>query len=312
VGTVSLLNSTLSSNQALATGGEGESEGGGFYSGEGTIFLLNSTLSGNQAQATAEFGLAQGGGIFLNGFTMTLTNDTVANNVATSGPNGFGSGGGIASNSAGALQLKNTIVARNTATADGAPDLEAAFTSQGHNLIGNTTGTVGILDPTDETNVDPLLGPLANNGGPTQTLALLAGIPAIDAGSNALATDNNGVALPTDQRGFNRVVNRTVDIGAFEFQPPATNITLTDSPNPVAYGQPVLFTATVAGGTPDSNTPTGTVTFSDGGTPRQPSPSKVGSPVSAPPPSPRATTPSPPPTTPTSTTTPTAPRSPTG
>ena len=68
--------------------------------------------------------------------------------------------------------------------------------------------------------VDPLLGPLADNGGPTQTMALLAGSPAIDKGDNTLVPIDPSTGLPftTDQRGFTRVVNGTVDIGAFEDQ----------------------------------------------------------------------------------------------
>src|SRR5262249_42690276 len=63
---------------------------------------------------------------------------------------------------------------------------------------------------------DPKLGPLGSNGGPTYTHALLPGSPAIDAGDNALGVDNMGQFLTTDQRGAARVVNGTVDIGAFE------------------------------------------------------------------------------------------------
>ena len=68
--------------------------------------------------------------------------------------------------------------------------------------------------------VDPLLGPLADNGGPTQTMALLAGSPAIDKGDNTLVPIDPSTGLPvtTDQRGFTRVVNGSVDIGAFEDQ----------------------------------------------------------------------------------------------
>src|SRR5262249_15284431 len=75
-------------------------------------------------------------------------------------------------------------------------------------------------------------------------------------GSNGAAA-----ALTTDQRGFNRFVNNVVDIGAYEFQPPATTTTLVSSVNPSAPGQSVTFTATVAGAVPGSNTPLGRVTF---------------------------------------------------
>ena len=88
--------------------------------------------------------------------------------------------------------------------------IETAITGSGSNTL---TGTI---------MADPKLGPLANNGGPTQTMALLAGSPAINAGSNALAVDpsNNGQPLTTDQRGvpFARIAGGTVDIGAYEAQ----------------------------------------------------------------------------------------------
>ena len=67
--------------------------------------------------------------------------------------------------------------------------------------------------------VNPLLAQLKNNGGPTETIGLMGGSPAIDAGSNALAVDpTTGLPLSTDQRGFTRIVNGTVDMGAFEVQ----------------------------------------------------------------------------------------------
>ena len=111
---------------------------------------------------------------------------------------------------------------------------------------------------------------LANNGGPTETIALLSGSPAIDAGSNDLAVDAQGDPLATDQRGtgFPRIVNGTVDIGAFEFQPAFTMTSISAvSPNPSVFGEAVTFTATVAVVAPGSGTPTGSVTFLDNGNP---------------------------------------------
>ena len=86
-------------------------------------------------------------------------------------------------------------------------------------LIGDTSGS-GINAATGTDNIldqAALLGPLADNGGPTQTHALLEGSPAIDAGNNALAVDENGIPLTTDQRGEARIQSGTVDIGAVEF-----------------------------------------------------------------------------------------------
>jgi hypothetical protein len=118
--------------------------------------------------------------------------------------------------------LKNTVAANNSA--DFYPDFYVAITSSQYNLIGNSTGGTG-YSSTDILNVDPLLGTLQDNGGPTQTMALLPGSPAIDAG------DPNPADPPEwDQRGpgFPRIVNGRIDIGAFEVQatgaPPARDL----------------------------------------------------------------------------------------
>ena len=136
--------------------------------------------------------------------------------------------------------------------------MSGTFDSRGHNLIGNTGDSHGFGAPGDLLNVQPLLGPLQNNGGPTETLALLPGSPAIDAG------DNDAITSATDQRGFPRFVNGVVDIGAYEFQQTAT-VTLTSSLDPSLPGQEVTFEATLHL-VPQSNTPTGTMTFFDGDT----------------------------------------------
>jgi hypothetical protein len=120
---------------------------------------------------------------------------------------------------AGAVTLNNTIVARNSSDIGGG-NVDPASAS---NLIG-TGGSGGLIDGANGNKVgvsNPGLGTLANNGGPTQTIALVTGSPAIDAGSNALAVDpTTRQPLTTDQRGtgFPRIANGTVDIGAFEVQ----------------------------------------------------------------------------------------------
>jgi hypothetical protein len=103
------------------------------------------------------------------------------------------------------------------------PDLAGAFSSQGHNLIGQTDGSSGLsngfnsdLTGTTASPLDPKLGPLARNGGPTFTMALLPVSPALDAGDDALlAAPFN---LTTDQRGLPRKSGAHMDIGAFELQ----------------------------------------------------------------------------------------------
>jgi hypothetical protein len=116
--------------------------------------------------------------------------------------------------------VHNTLIAGNFrgATRD---DVSGALDPGGdYNLIGDGTGMTGCSNGVNGNQVgsasapiDPLLEPLADNGGPTQTMALLPGSPAIDAGNNAYATD-------WDQRGapFRRIVNGVIDIGAFEVQ----------------------------------------------------------------------------------------------
>ncbi len=111
--------------------------------------------------------------------------------------------------------LGNTIVAVNTAGTSG-PDALGTVVSQGNNLVGKTDGSSGWvgsdLTGTIALPLDPMLGPLGDYGGPTQTMALLLDSPAIDAGNNALIPSG----VTTDQRGFDRIVNTVVDIGAFE------------------------------------------------------------------------------------------------
>jgi hypothetical protein len=193
---LTLYNTTVSNNR---TG----QDGGGIYS-YGRLIITNSTVSGNSASSG-------GGGIFDNdagNTVMTVTNSTVANNTAT-----FGAG--IASYQSG-FNIGNSIVAGNT----GSSDVTGPFDSQGYNLIGNGDGSSGFTAAGDQVGtvadpIDPLLGTLQNNGGPTFTHALFSGSLAIDAGIPAYAGP-----LTTDQRGtdFARVVNDRIDIGAFEVQ----------------------------------------------------------------------------------------------
>jgi hypothetical protein len=210
-GTMSITNCTLSGNSALGGFGggmENESKGpvtmtnctiagnsaanGGGIGNLGTLILTNCTLAGNSG--------AFGGGIYNDG-TLGVTNCTLSTNSAVFG-------GGVYN--LGALAIGNTIIAGNNASVF-PPDVDGKVTSNGFNLIGNTSGASGFV-ATDLLNQNPLLGALQDNGGPTQTMALLPGSPAIDAGSNALIP----AGVTTDQRGFARIVDDVVDIGAFE------------------------------------------------------------------------------------------------
>jgi CSLREA domain-containing protein len=201
-GTATISATTLSGNSA-------GSEGGGIDNKGTLLGLTNSTLYGNTA-------VSDGGGLKTSG-AATLTNCTITANRVTAGSSGI-FGGGIADVGA-AAKMFNTIVAGNfqgpassTTPNDigGTIDASSAF-----NLIG-TGGSGGLTNGVNNNQVGVAnfgLGTLANNGGPTLTVALLAGSPAIDHGSNAYVA-----AGETDERGLARIANGTVDIGAFEVQ----------------------------------------------------------------------------------------------
>src|SRR5262249_2493816 len=124
-----------------------------------------------------------------------------------------GGGGGAIDNYFGrfTVTIGNSIIAGNSCAYG--PDVSNGVVSLGNNLVGKTDGSSGWVG-SDLTGISPWLSPLGNYGGPTQPMPLFAGSPAIDAGNNALLP--NGVT--TDQRGtgYSRIVNGTVDIGAFE------------------------------------------------------------------------------------------------
>src|SRR5262249_18005001 len=181
--------------------------GGGIYNEfTGTLTVTSSTLSGNAA--TSQDRAGQGGGIY-NEFSgaLTVTSSTLSGNAATD------QGGGIYSNGTSAVTNSvNTLIAGNSAPSS--PDVAGPLTSQGHNLIGDGSGGSGYtstdLVGTSTNPIDPKLGPLQDNGGPTQTMALLPGSPAIDAGDNAFSPG------PFDPRGprFARIPNGVIHIRA--------------------------------------------------------------------------------------------------
>ncbi len=234
--------------------------GGGVvpYSAATTVVFTNATgdTTGTGAAATVT---VSGGFITAVTITNPGTGYTLPPLVSFVDP--AGGAGAVATSTIGAI----------------APDIFAAVTTGSGNFIGTADlNLTGIADGTNGNRIgtitaplNPLLGPLQNNGGPTFTRAPLTGSPVIDAGINTVlpATDpitGNGV---TDQRGFLRIVNARVDIGAVEFQPGGTATTLTVSAAKVTTGKTVTLTAKVAAssGAPN-NVPTGSVTFFDGTT----------------------------------------------
>jgi|694.fasta_scaffold10675_14 Ca2+-binding RTX toxin-like protein len=225
-GTITINNTTISGNSAKENGGGIFNGDGSSYDTEGIITMNNTTISGNSAREN-------GGGIF-NQEKTYLNNSTITNNTADLDSNNNGTGGGIYNldddYNPGEVYAKNTIIAGNFDTGIYNPDIYGPINGNDFNLIGNINGASGTIGTgTDIVKPNILLGPLQNNGGTTQTHALLDGSPAINAGKNSLVPldtkdldgdGNTTETIPFDQRGtgFSRIANNLVDIGAFEFQ----------------------------------------------------------------------------------------------
>jgi hypothetical protein len=193
---VEMVDCTITGNHAIYGGG---------VSMAGNSDLIDCTIEGNVAE--------YGGGVFNATYQGQLIDCTITGNSATVGGGIYNYYGNYY------LSLTNTIVAGNTGAGGSVDDIggqAAAGVTGSFNLIG--TGGSGGLSPSDNLLdvANPGLGPLGDYGGPTETIPLLPGSPAIDAGSNAFDVDPSGNPITTDQRGLPRVVNGTVDIGAFE------------------------------------------------------------------------------------------------
>ncbi len=202
-------------NSSTFSGNEATSNGGAFdlANGDGGIFLqlVNSTVSGNQAVS------GNGGGLFLTQAAddgrseVQVINSTIANNTATAGSGVY--------DHYGILSMSNSIIAHNSGGSNCVLVIseynDGRFTSNGHNLDNDGSCLpAGVRQPSDIPSGNANLGPLADNGGPTLTHALLAGSQAIDAGDDAVcaATPVSGV----DQRGVTRPQGVHCDIGAYE------------------------------------------------------------------------------------------------
>lgn len=230
-GSMGVSDSLFNSN-STAAGGTGV--GGGIYNDQGSANVSNSTLVNN----TAYYG---GGGIanplFLS--LITVTNDTIVDNTVTASTSSGGGGGVYATNS-GNVKLINTLLSGNTAGDYKGP---AVSTQSDNNIIqvdagsGLTNGTNGniIGAGVSDVGLDP--SGLQNNGGPTETIALVSGSQAIHAG-------NNSVLPANDQRGVARETN-DVDIGAYQTELALTPTTLPTPALNAAYSESV----SAAGGT---------------------------------------------------------------
>jgi hypothetical protein len=218
-GFTSIRNSTLSNNQADFGGAILGSQ---FTPNVGNGDIVNSTIVGNQA---ADFG----GGVYTNVSQIQILSSTIVGNLADSNGSSTLNGGGTYNGAdAVTLSLANTIYAGNQSggTAPAANQCGGDHTSFGYNLretsdtdCGGFTATGDFVDSNAA-----MLGALGPNGGPTPTIALLAGNPAIDHGNDALPIGGSFPACPAaDQRGLPRGgTNGRCDIGAFEVQVPTS------------------------------------------------------------------------------------------
>jgi hypothetical protein len=239
-GTTTLTDCTVSGNSASAHGGGVDTE-------SSASLLTNCTVAGNTA--------VNGGGLYTN-----TTGTSVLFNCTISGNSAHENGGGIDSSEA-SVTLGNTIVAKNTASGAG-PDATGIVNSLGNNLVGATDGSTGWvgsdLTGTSAQPLNPLLAPLWNYGGPTQTMALLPGSLAINSGNNSLIP----TGIIKDQRGLPRVVGNVVDIGAFESSLFTIAVTSGSGQSTViATAFPAPLVATVTANNPIEPVAGGIVTF---------------------------------------------------
>ncbi len=196
-GSIRILRSTISGNVAAT-------EAGGFSARNGSVFMSNTTIAGNRAGGN-------GGGLWALTPT-TLNSVTIARNVADSNSSGGEVGGGIYNLDEDIpVEVSNSLIALNTRGGGTRSDCGGdPIDSLGHNLItkGPAGGCNGFDKTGDKMRSNPKIGQLKKNGGPTKTIALLKGSPAI----NAAAASSPS----RDQRGVKR---RKPDIGAFERRP---------------------------------------------------------------------------------------------
>jgi hypothetical protein len=246
-GTLTLTDSTVSGNATVAE------PYAGIVNYGSTTTVVDSTITKNSGDSSGNLGA----GIYNTG-TMTVIASTISGNT----------GGGIYSGQGDTATLGATIVAGNTVANCHGYDAESLY-SAGYNLTSDTTGTAcGFTAATDLVNRNPLLGPLASNGGPTQTLLPGTTSPADDVIPGGVTLRGVAVCPGTDQRGVARPGKGETrcTIGAAEAGTAnPTTVSVTLSPTTVAAGARVVYLVVV---TPRSGTgtPTGTISFTTGST----------------------------------------------
>ena len=207
-GTATIENSVISSNTASGEGHGGTPGNGGGVSVQGGIVTIeNSTLSGNTAQG-------KGGGVYTGGGTLTLAHTTITDNTGDSENHYSAVHSGGIHHGGGTVNLKNSIVFGNDDVGEtSSEDCAGTIVSQGYNLVGDGTGCPS-GGAGDQTTTDAKLGPLQNNGGPTETHALLYDSPAVKVIPSG--TNGCGDTYTTDQRGETRPQGGRCDVGAYE------------------------------------------------------------------------------------------------
>lgn len=199
--------STVSNNNAIASFScsHGCTSIGGGIENTGIMVINNSTIAGNGARVAGAISNAN-----TTPSSLSINSSTIAGNIS-----GMCCMGAVA----GVFTTQNSIFANidNANTDENCGSTPPV--SKGYNLSSDST--CALSGPGDMNNTDPMLGQLQGNGGPTQTMALASGSPAVDAGNPSGCTNAAGHLLKTDQRGWPRPDQDGVggcDIGAYEFQ----------------------------------------------------------------------------------------------
>jgi CSLREA domain-containing protein len=251
---ITIVESTIAGN--TVAGGALEGLGGGIYA-LGDLVVVNSTIAENKVENA---GTNMGGGALV-GFNFAATegttsatfiNSTVAGNIVAAGGSGAGLSVQNPTTGTRSLTISNTIVSGNLAGGLSSDCASVTFVTSTNNL--SSDASCMFLDAASKQNTNPLLGALADNGGPTNTMALTAGSPAIDAGTNT--------GCPaTDQRGIARPQGSACDIGAFELvagpaaKPSADlKLALRAKPKKFEPGKKLRFTLKVTNKGPDAAT----------------------------------------------------------